>query len=196
MINSEYKIVLAIVAAIVGLFGYIPYIRDIYRGKTKPHIFSWFIWGTLEGIAFIAQLAKGGGAGAWVTGLAAFITFSIALSCLHQKDRDIKLFDWLALGGALIGIVLWVSTKNPLHAVICVCVSDGLGFVPTFRKAYFKPNEETLIEYSMSAVKWLIAIFALKSINLTTVLYPASLILSNTIFVSMVMVRRNKIFKI
>ncbi len=83
-------------------------------------------------------------------------------------------------------------TSNPLLAVIAVTVADLFGFVPTFRKAFQKPFEETIIEYEMSAFKWFISIFALGAISLTTVLYPVSLIITNGLFVAMVLVRRNQ----
>ncbi len=189
---GDYKIILGVTATIVGFIGYIPYIRDTLRGKTKPHIFSWAVWGTLETIGFFAQIVTGAGAGAWVTGTSALITFFIMFLALRNSDKQIQFLDWIALTGALLGILLWRLTDNPLLAVICVMLADALGFVPTFRKAYVKPAEETLTEYFLSAVKWSIALFALESFQLTTWLYPASLVLTNGLFVLMVLSRRNK----
>ena len=110
----------------------------------------------------------------------------------REKDKQIKIFDWIALSGAFIGIALWRITNDPLLAVISVTIADALGFAPTFRKAFHKPQEETLIEYALSAVKWIIAIPALGALTLTTWLYPASLIVTNALFVTMVLIRRRQ----
>lgn len=40
---TDYKIVLGVVATILGFVGYVPYFRDIFRVKTRPHVFSWFV---------------------------------------------------------------------------------------------------------------------------------------------------------
>ncbi len=192
---NDYKVVLGSVAVIVAFVGYFFYVRDIMRGKTKPHAFSWLIWGLLEAIAFFAQLAKGGGAGAWVTGFGALIAIGVSIVGFVQREKDIKFIDWLALAGALIGIGLWQATSNPLLAVVSVTVADAVAFVPTFRKGYHKPQEETLIEYALSSVKWMIGIFALQSLNLTTWLYPASLIITNGSFVVMAAIRRRQLQK-
>ena len=188
----DYRIILGVVATVIGFIGYLPYIRDVLRGKTKPHAFSWFVWGTLEAVAFVAQLTSGGGAGAWATGMSSAISFVIVVLAFREKDKQIKIFDWIALSGAFIGIALWRITNDPLLAVISVTIADALGFAPTFRKAFHKPQEETLIEYALSAVKWIIAIPALGALTLTTWLYPASLIVTNALFVTMVLIRRRQ----
>ncbi len=185
------KLLLASLATVIGFVGYAPYIRDTLRGTTKPHVFSWVAWGSIETIAFFAQLSAGGGAGAWFTGASALIVFFIAALAIRQKDTQIKPIDYVALSGSAIGIALWRITSNPLLAVISVGIADAAAFAPTFRKAYRKPNEETLFEYAASVLKWTLAIPALTSVNLTTVLYPASLVLTNSIFVLLVLWRRS-----
>jgi hypothetical protein len=74
----NYKIVLGVVATIIGFVGYAPYLRNLFLKKTKPHAFSWLVWGILEATAFFAQISKGGGPGAWVTGASAIVVFLFA----------------------------------------------------------------------------------------------------------------------
>ena len=187
---TDHAIVLSVAASVIGFFGYVPYIRDTLKGTTKPHVLSWLGWGALEVIAFFAQLTKGAGPGAWVTGASALIVIAIAVLAVRNHDTQIHPFDSVAFIGAIIGAVLWAITSNPLLAVISVSVADALAFLPTFRKAYAKPHEETLSEFGLSAIKWAITIPALQSFNLTTALYPASLVCTNSLFVVMVLVRR------
>ena len=192
----EYKLVLGIIAIIIGLYSYIPYFRDIFAKKTKPHAFSWFVWGVLTATAFVAQMQKGGGAGAWITGVTAVLCLSVAVIAFFRGEKNITKFDWGCLVAALLGIVLWLITNNPLTAVIIVTITDAIGFAPTFRKAYHKPYEETISTYFLSSLKFAIALFALESYSLTTWLYPASLVLANGVFAVMVLLRRKKYSKI
>ena len=73
---------------------------------------------------------------------------------------------------------------------------DTLGFVPTFRKAYQKPREETTTTFSFGAIKFAISLAALESFSLTTALFPAVLVLSNSAFVIMVLLRRRALAKV
>ena len=189
----SYKIILGIVAIVVGFIGYAPYVYNVLKRQTKPHTFSWLAWGILETTAFFAQAKKGGGAGTWATGVSALTVFFIAGVALVRKDTEIKKIDWVVFAGAIIGIALWAVTNNPLTAVILVTLSDALAFVPTFRKSYNKPGQETLLQYFLASLKWFISILALQSFSLTTWLYPASLIITNSAFVIMSLVRRKQL---
>lgn len=192
MIFPDYKIILALLATLIGLIGYIPYFRDIFKGTTKPHVFSWFIWSLLTGIAFAAQVVEGAGPGAWVTGFTAVVCSAVAVLAFSKGEKEITKSDWVCLVLALLGIALWLVTDNPLTAVIVVTITDALAFIPTFRKTYFKPHEETLTEYALAAVKFFISIIALESLTLSTWLYPASLVIMNGAFVVMALIRRRK----
>ena len=189
----DYKIILGVLATVIGFIGYFPYIRDTLKGKTKPHVFSWFLWSLMEAIVFFAQISEGAGIGAAVTGTAAGITLFIAILAWRSEDKQITPWDWAAFVGALIGVVLWRITHDPLLAVIFVSLADALAYAPTYRKAWHRPEEETLIEYGLSVVKWAIAIFALQSLNLTTWLYPATLIFTNTLFVTISLIRKRQL---
>lgn len=188
----DYKIILGIAAIAVGFVSYIPYFRDIFFGRTRPHMFSWFVWAILEGTAFFAQLSKGGGAGAWVTGTTSVLCLSVFVVSLSRGEKNITRGDKISFGGAILGMILWYFSRNAATAVVLVSITDFLGFIPTFRKSYFKPHEETAKLYLMSILKLVLSLLALKSFNFTTAFYPASLILTNVLFVTMVVVRRRR----
>jgi hypothetical protein len=185
-----YKVILSSLAVLIALISYIPYFRNIFLGRTKPHAFSWLVWSVLTGIAFAAQVVEKGGAGAWVTGFTAVACFTIFVFALFRGKRRFPLFDWLCLLAAFAGIALWVYTDNPAIAVVIVTLTDALAFAPTFRKGYQKPFEETASTFALSSLKFLIALFALESYSLATWLYPASLVLMNGAFVVMLLIRR------
>ena len=133
------------VATLVGigltLLSFILYYRDIIAGRTKPHAFSWFVWGVLETTAFALQYSEGGGVGAWILGCSMLFTSSIAVVGLVQRSLKYTITDWLALLGACLGITLWVVTKQPLMAAILITISDLLGFIPTLRKACYNHTQ-------------------------------------------------------
>lgn len=189
----EIKVILGAIAVVIALVSYIPYFKDIHQGKTKPHAFSWLIWGILTAIAFAVQLIDGGGAGAWVTGFTAIVAFSIFFISLKKGEKNITLSDWASLLGAGLALVLWFVTKEPLISIILVTLIHSLGFFPTFRKSISKPCEETLITYLLSAVKFTVGFFALEVYTLTTWLYPVALIFMNTSFVILLLSRRKKL---
>lgn len=180
----------ATIGIILTFVGYAYYFRDIFRGKTKPHAFSWFVWSILTAIACAAQLSEGGGVGASITGLTAAISFVIFLLALRVGEKSFTRSDWVALSSALVALFLWWLTNNPLLSVILITLTDAFAFFPTFRKSYHKPYEETLIEYVLASIKFIFGVLALESFSVTTWLYPASLVCMNGAFVIMLLHRR------
>ncbi len=175
------------------MIAFVPYLRDIFRGRTKPHVFTWFIFSLLLSITFFIQIAEGGGAGAWTTGIEAICCLTIAGLALNRGEKDIKHLDWFCFVAALIAIVLWLLANQPLLAIIFVICADALGFIPTFRKSYNKPHEETVINYALGAARWPLAILALQSLTLTTFLYPATIAIFDLALVAMLLIRRHQL---
>lgn len=185
--------ILGALAVAIGLIGYAFYARGILKGKVKPHAFSWLVWALLTGVAFFAQLADGGGPGAWVTGMSALLSFIFAAVGLGASSRTyITKSDWSFFIAAIVAIPIWYFTGNPLWSVIIITVIDAIAYVPTFRKAYFHPDTEDVTQYFLAGTKYLVGILALSAFSITTVLYPLSLVITNAAFVAMVFVRRNK----
>ena len=190
-----YKAVLGILAAVISFIAYIPYLRDVFKHKTKPHFFTWFVWSFIVGLAFFAQIKEGAGYGAWVTGVTAVICMSIAILSFSYGEKNIRKIDWLYFLLALIGLWGWRVTNNPLVAVIMVIIADALAFAPTLHKGYHKPYEDTLSTWILNSLKFMIALVALESYTLTTYLYPASLIITNGAMAIILLVRRKVISK-
>ncbi|MCR4328632.1 MAG: hypothetical protein NUV53_03905 [Patescibacteria group bacterium] len=185
----DYHAVLGLIAVAIGIIGYVPYYRDIFRGTTKPHPFTWLGFAILNGITFVAQVVTGGGPGAWVTAITTIATLGIAILAFTRGEKNITIFDWICFIGALIGIVLWRLTSDPLWAVVIVTVADLLAFAPTYRKAFLRPQEETVTLYMMSVFKYAISIFALTTLSLTTVFFPVAIVLANVGIVFVLIIR-------
>jgi hypothetical protein len=149
----------------------------------------------LTGIGFFGQVSGGAGPGAWVSGFTAIVCIIIFAFALVKGKRNIAMVDWLFLAGAGIALYFWYLTKNPFISVILISVIDALGFLPTFRKSYFKPYEETLSTYALSGFKFVISLIALNTFSVVTAFYPASLVFMNWLFVGLVIVRRNQLSK-
>ncbi len=147
----------------------------------------------LGGIAFAAQVAEGGGAGSWVTGLTALVCFTISAMAFFKGTKKFAPLDWFSLFAAFVALFLWRATHGPTLSVILVTITDAVGFLPTYRKGFYKPYEETATMFALSALKWMIGIFALETYALATWLYPASLIATNGAFVMLLLVRRKQL---
>lgn len=186
---------LGALAVTIGFISYVPYFRDMFAGKTKPHIFSWFIWAILGAIAAGIQFQNGAGAGSWASAASAFLAGSVALYAFRFKDTTITKVDWFYFAGAVASLILWLVVKNPTLAIIFVVLTDAFAFASTFQKSWSAPHDETLSVYYLSALKFAIPISAMSEINFITLLDPLYLVIANVSFTIFTLWRRQVLSK-
>ena len=189
----DYHVVLGVIAASFGIAGYVIYIRSILRGFTRPHIFTWLIYVIVDGTIFAAQLAGGGGPGAFVVLTGAVANAAIVILAFQRGEKNITLSDWACFILALLAILLWWITNSPLSAVLTLTVANALAYIPTFRKSFVKPHEESVSIWALDVLRFGISIFALSALNLTTVLFPATVVLLNSLMASTILLRRRQL---
>lgn len=166
------------------------YYRSLWRGETRPHLFTWVVWTLITVIALAAQISENGGAGTWVMAFTAFSCASIAVISIWRGEKNITRSDWISFIAAISAVPVWIITHNPLWSVIIVTLIDLLGTYPTLRKSWMKPWDEPAASYMLCGVKFIPSLFALEVFNWTTALYPASLVVVNCGLASMLLWRR------
>lgn len=173
------KEIIGIITVALSIIGHTPYIIDTYKKKTRPHVFTWLIVTIVVTIAFLGQLTSGAGAGAWSTGVTGIIVIIIAVLAVRNRNTEITQSDKIFFILALLAIIPWYVTKNPTLSVIMVTIVDACAFIPTLRKTLKDPESETFATYSLNILRHILSIFAISTYNLTTVLYPAYLLVLN-----------------
>jgi heme/copper-type cytochrome/quinol oxidase subunit 4 len=189
----DFQTMMGVLSAALGLLGSAVYYYALFKHKLKPHVFSWVIWAVLTGIAFAAQVTENAGPGAWVTGIMALSCASVAILAIFIGEKNIARSDWWTFLAALAAIPLWLITDNALYAVVIVTIVDALGFYPTFRKSWHKPDEESATSFALHSIKFVPSLWAMHNFNWTTTMYPISLIIMNGAFVVMVLWRRHQL---
>ncbi len=181
----DLKTVIAIVASILAIVGNISYLRDTFRGKVKPHPYTWFIWSIVSMTTFFGGLTKGAGIGALPTGIAegfTLIIFVFSLKYLfHQEAGRTRRIDTYFLIAALVGLIPWVLTKDPTLSVIIVVCIDMIAFIPTLRKTWTHPETEKPLLYEMNISRHILTLFSLETYNIATMFHSIAMICTNTV---------------
>lgn len=187
------KELIGVLAAALVFVAYVPYVRDILRGKTKPHPYSWFVWGFITSIIFAIQVSEGAGAGAYVTLTVAVLSFVVCFFGFKNGTKDITKLDTIFFILALLATGVWLFAKQPVYSMILLVGIDILGFAPTIRKAWNKPGEETLSTWGINGFRHALSILAIQKYSLVTVLNPAVWTLANAVFSLILIFRRKKL---
>lgn len=170
---------------------FIPYIRSMARGVTRPHPVSWAIWGGGTAVIFFAQLLDGAGWGAWPIGLSGAITIGVAVAAyrMTQEFSPTKT-DVGCLIVAAAGLLMWPLASSPVWTVVILTAVDLVGFVPTVRLVLKRPFDENLGFYVVSAFRNAAALLALEHYSVTTVVFPAAVLAGCLMLVSLMLICR------
>jgi hypothetical protein len=183
------KLIFGFISILVALAAYYFYFREIARGNTKPHAFSWLIWGLLAGTGFLAQVSADAGIGAWATGLTSIASLTIFCVALKIGATRPTPFDWILLSMALLSLLLLFVVKSEEAALLLTLAALIAGFAMNIRKAYNRPQEENATAFWLNMLKFIPAIFALSHFSFLTIAYPLVAALGNAVVASVVQVR-------
>lgn len=194
MIPASWQTVFAVLATLLTLVVFVPYVRGLRSGRVRPHVFSWVIWGINTSVAFFATHAARGGAGAWVIGFSALVTLGIAvLAWRRRADVTITRADWAFFAAALAALPLWWGLDDPLAAVVLVTLIELLGFGPTFRKTWHAPESESLSFMLLLVMRNALVIAALQTWSATTLLFPLAMAAACAALAGMMLWRRRAV---
>lgn len=189
---NSLKQIISIIAVALTFIAYIPYYRDIIKGKTHPHIYSWALWALLTVLIVALQIKGGAGAATFVTAAAGLLCIGVIILGLKYGKRDITRSDTIVAILAMIAIGFWLIADQPIISIILTIIADLLAFIPTVRKSWHKPHSETLSLYLTNTLRFSLALFAVQEYTILSALWLAVWALANALFSIMLIVRRKQ----
>jgi len=139
-------------AAAIRLLSGATYAWAVIQRRARPNPITWFFWALTPGIVFFAQLFEGVGWGLFITfalGFGPFVVFLLSLR--HNWHRSHFTPSTITCGIlAALGVLLWLTTSNPTHAIIFSILADIFGSIPTIVKIWRDPTSEFLPAYAIT----------------------------------------------
>ena len=178
---------------LLSTFGTLVYLRDVWKWHTTPHSFTWFIWSLIQAIAFGIQLSNGGGWGSVIMGWNTLGAVLIFLSSLKYKGSMIRKIDYVYLILSLLSLVLWLVFDIPVISVILLIFVDFFAYIPTIRKSYSVPHQETLLAYITGTLALVTSLYTFDSWTFVNYGSPLAIVVLNAFFVAFVLIRRRQI---
>ena len=191
----DFTKVLVCFSAFLSILGAIAYIKDTFKGKTKPNRVSWFLWGTIPLIGTVAALeAK---ADPWATVrifLAGFLPLIVFIASFFNKRSYWKLtfFDWICLFLAILATIFWAILEEPKMAIFLAVIADAVASLPTVMKAWKMPETETGSTYLIGFIAAILVIPSIPVWNIENSAFQIYLILVNFILMFAVYRKRSK----
>lgn len=169
------------IAGIIAVLAFIPYIWSVLKGRTRPSRASWLIWAVLGSSILASYHSSGATDTIWIPVIYAIMPIIIFLLSIKYGIGGYTRLDIICLLGAVVGLIAWKLTDSPQTALYLNILVDGLGFIPTFKKAYLQPESESRLAWIIGASATLLNLLAINTWKLDIALYPIYLAVFNTI---------------
>lgn len=176
-----------IASAVLSIYAFWPYIRDILNNRTRPERASWLIWSLLSAVSLLAQIYEGADGS---LGFAAMQTAGTLIVCgltfwkttkLHFEQQDSQV-----LTATAVGIWLWGAMESAAYSLFVTISMSMMGGLLTMKKAFLDPKSETCTTWAAFFVSAGLALVAIGRIDWLLMAYPLYvMVLSGGIMLSM-----------
>jgi hypothetical protein len=175
---------LVLLSALISLSGALVYIRDMFRGKSKPNLVTWGLWAFAPLIATGAALSVD--ADGWSTvrifmaGFGPLLVF-IAAFVVKQGYWKLSKFDYSCGVLSFVALGAWLIADSPVLAILLAAIADLFATLPTILKAWKYPETETLYTYFVGLFTATIVIPAIPVWNIENSAFQVYLLIANTV---------------
>lgn len=170
---------MGIIAGILSLLAYPFYIFFALKRGMHPNRATWFIW-TLVGILLAGSYYSSGARGTMWLPLAYIVgPLATAIVSLKFGEGGWTPFDRKCLLGAFVSGALWLTTGEPLVALLSNLVLDFFGALPTIRKSLLDPRSESRTAWTLWEIGNIANFLAIDKWEFAIVVYPAYMVLMN-----------------
>ncbi|MGH3138881.1 MAG: hypothetical protein ACRDQE_04035 [Gaiellales bacterium] len=182
-----------IMAGVLQALFYVPYIRDIVSGSTRPHRGTWAIWCALSVIVLASQRADGGRWSLLVVVAQLVGAATISALAIKRGVGGTSRLDLCLAAIAIAGLIGWYVAGNPTLATLGVVVADAVAVVMMVPKTYRYPYSETLSAFVLSAFSGLFAMAAVGGMDVGLLLYPTYFVAADLALIALIGLRRREI---
>jgi hypothetical protein len=175
-----------VISSSLALISPLVYARAILKGEAKPHRTTRLVLLMITALATTSLFAQHDTVAIWLAGVSTIQSVIVfALSIKHGMGGWDKK-DVICLIIALLGIVLWQMTKNPVIALYASIAADFTGMVPALIKTYHFPKTEVWTFFALDTVAAIFSILAVQERRLQALSYPLYILFINLAMVLLI----------
>lgn len=192
MINENFVYLGLLINSLGGAL----YLYYTIKGKVKPNRITWFLWGIIPLVAFLAQKDQGVGLQSLLTFATGFTPLLIFVASFINKEAYWKVgrLDIVCGAFSVLGLFLWILTGLGNIAIFFSLIADGMAAVPTIVKAYKNPETESGLVFLTGSIGAGVTALTIKEWNFATYSFPFYIFAVNLFIATLVIFKIGKRF--
>ncbi len=173
----------------ISFIGSLSYIVATIKGKVQPNRITWLMWSIIPFVALAAQLKQGVGLQVLLTFIVGFNPLLIFIASFLNKKAfwKIGVVDITCGIFCLLGILLWINTKQANLAIILSVMADFIAAIPTLIKSYKFPQTESPTIFILATINSLIVLLTITKWDVATSAFAIYLFVINLVFALLIL---------
>ncbi len=189
---SLIQTIFIFISSILALISPIVYAKAILKGEAKPHRTTRFILLVITTLSTASLLANHNTVAVWLAAISTIQAIIVFLLSLKYGMGGWAKIDILCLVIAIIGIIFWQTTNNPLFGLYFSILADLTGMIPTIIKTYQLPQTEIATFFALDTIASIFTFFANSDFSVANIAYPVYLMLINALMVTLIITPKLK----
>ena len=176
---------LGVLAGVLSLSAFFPYLYSMLRHKTKPNKVTWWVWSWLGILLFFSYRATGAVETLWVPMVYIVTPLATAILSIWYGEGGWGKLDIMCLIGSVLGTLFWFVSKSPGSALLFFLAVDFCGLLPTIKKTYFDPGSEDKTAWLIMVVANAVNLYACGGSGILVKVYPLYLLVSGGVILGL-----------
>jgi len=176
--------ILGVIAGLIAISAYIPYVKSIVRKEIEPRGTSWLIWALIQLFVAISLIKAGEKNTIWFPIAMMSGNIVITIICRRQFGKLSLLEKWCV--GLAVFSIPWMMVGLPTLALAINIFAKLLGSLPTYQKLLVAKGKEDMVAWSMYSLACVFLILSVESWTVGGLLYPICQTLLNMSITSLI----------
>lgn len=176
-----------LISSIFALISPIIYSKAILKGEAKPHRTTRLVLLIITSLTTASLFAQHDRVAIWLAGVSTLQSILIFILSIKHGMGGWAKTDIICLIVALIGIILWKVTQNPVVALYFAIGADFTGMVPALIKTYRFPHTEVWTFYLLDVFAAIFSLMAVRNWTVQEYAYPVYIGLINMVMVTLIL---------
>lgn len=181
---------LIVLSSALTLISPLFYARAILKGEARPHRTTCFVLLLITALSTSSLVAEQNTVAVWLAATSTLQSVAIFILSIKYGMGGWEKLDLLCLLIALIGIVAWQTTQNPLLGLYFSILADFTGMIPSIVKTYRFPETEIATYFALDSTAGVLSLLAVVSLTLADISYPIYIFLVNGLMALLVLFPR------
>ena len=192
LFNISLQTFFIIISCILALISPIVYSIAIMQGKAKPHRTTRLVLLLITSLTTASLFAQHNQVAIYLAAVSTLQSIIIFILSIKRGMGGWAKTDIFCLMLAILGIILWQTTKNPVIALYFAIIADFTGMIPAIIKTYRWPKTEVWTFFLLDVFAAIFSLLALKKWTIVEYSYPLYIMLINLIMVILIIAPRSK----